>query len=107
MRKPVHDLPPITNADEARIQAGIATDPDNPEWTEADFDAAKPFGTALPELTARLHRPRGPQRTPKKVPVTIRLNARTVAAFKATGPGWQSRMDAALEAAARLLPEAP
>ena len=30
---PKRDLPPISDAEEARIQAGIAADPDNPEWT--------------------------------------------------------------------------
>jgi len=44
----------------------------------------------------------------KKVPVTIRLNPDTVAAFKAMGNGWQTRMNEVLAvAAARLFePEA-
>ena len=30
-----------TTEEEAAIQRGIAADPDNPEWTEADFAAAR------------------------------------------------------------------
>ena len=33
----------LSDAEEARIQAGIAADPDNPEWTARDFKRAKPF----------------------------------------------------------------
>jgi hypothetical protein len=40
----------LSNADEARIQAGIAADPDNPEWTARDFRRAKPIAEALPAL---------------------------------------------------------
>ena len=40
----------ITSAQEARIQAGIARDSDNPEWTSEDFRRAKPFAKAFPEL---------------------------------------------------------
>ena len=37
-----------------------------------------------------------------KVSTTIRLDPDVVAAFKSKGPGWQSRMNAALRAAAGL-----
>ncbi len=50
MPKPDLDLPSISDAEEARIQAGIAADPDNPELTEADFARARPFAEAQPEL---------------------------------------------------------
>lgn len=39
----------------------------------------------------------------RKVPITIRLDADIVAAFKATGVGWQSRMNAALREAAEKI----
>ncbi|WP_246695362.1 BrnA antitoxin family protein [Methylobacterium sp. P1-11] len=35
--------------------------------------------------------------------MNLRLDAETVAAFKATGRGWRSRMNCALPAAARAL----
>ncbi len=46
---PKHD-PTVLSDEEARIQAGIALDPDNPEWTEKDFKAAKPFADVFPEM---------------------------------------------------------
>jgi len=100
---PKLDLPPITDADEARIQAGIADDPDNPEVTAEQARVARPFAEAFPELAATLRRSRGPQKAPTKQLVSLRLDAETVAAFKATGPGWQGRMNEALRAAARVL----
>lgn len=41
-----------------------------------------------------------PKELEPKVQTTIRLDADVVAAFKADGPGWQSRMNAALRKAA-------
>lgn len=38
--------------EEAAIQAGIASDPDNPEWTEEDFARAHPASEVVPELVA-------------------------------------------------------
>lgn len=38
-------------------------------------------------------RTRGRQKAPKKLPVTIRLSPEVVEYFKATGDGWQTRMD--------------
>jgi uncharacterized protein (DUF4415 family) len=40
---------------------------------------------------------RGPQKAPTKTRVSIRLSPEVVSAFKADGPGWQSRIDAALK----------
>jgi uncharacterized protein (DUF4415 family) len=39
---------------------------------------------------------RGPQKAPTKIPVSIRLSPEVVEHFKAKGPGWQSKIDAAL-----------
>jgi uncharacterized protein (DUF4415 family) len=91
----------ISDAEEARIQAGIAADPDNPEWTAEDFERAKPFAEALPAL-AQSRRGRGPQREPTKVAISLRLTRQVVERFKADGPGWQTRMDEALKKAAGL-----
>ena len=41
--------------------------------------------------------PRGPQKAPVKVATTIRLSPDVVEAFKASGDGWQTRIDAALK----------
>jgi uncharacterized protein (DUF4415 family) len=71
-----------------------AGDHENPEWTGKDFERASPF-SGLPDGLRRTlsSRTRGPQRTPKKVPVSIRLSPDVVEAFRSTGAGWQARVD--------------
>ena len=66
-------------------------DPDEaPEWTEEMFARADRYdGGAL------VRRGRPPLETPK-VPVSIRLSADVLARFKATGSGWQTRVNEAL-----------
>jgi len=72
-------------------------DADNPEWTRADFAKAKLPEDVLPaDVLARLSKHRGPQKAPRKVPVSIRLSPVVVTHFKNQGPGWQARIDAAL-----------
>lgn len=73
---------------------------DNPEWTEEDFAAARPASEVHPpHITALLVRRRGPQKAPTKTSVTLRLDPDVLAKFKATGRGWQSRMNEALRRA--------
>jgi uncharacterized protein (DUF4415 family) len=91
----------LSAAEEARIQAGIAADPDNAEWTAQDFKRGKPFAQALPAMSMN-PRARGPQKKPTKVAVSLRLSREVVERFKAGGPGWQTRMDKALKKAAGL-----
>jgi uncharacterized protein (DUF4415 family) len=101
MKQPKRQVRTLSSAEEKRIQAGIAADPDNPEWTAHDFRRAKPFAKAFPSLAKSRHGP-GSQRKPTKVAVSLRLTREVVERFKADGPGWQSRMDAALKKAAGL-----
>ncbi len=50
----------------------------------------------------RKARPRGrPKSATPKQAVSLRLDADVVAHYRATGPGWQSRINAALRKAAR------
>lgn len=81
-------------------------DNDNPEWTADDFARARPARDVLPEilgpkvaadLLKRRPGQRGPQKAPLKVPVNVRLSPEVLAKFKATGPGWQNRMEDALK----------
>ena len=69
------------------------------ELTAADLRSFKAANTVLPaELQATLGmRSRGPQKAPTKVSTTIRLSSEVVQAFRATGDGWQTRVDAALK----------
>ena len=76
----------------------IENDPDNPIWTKRDFERAIyfPKGATLDEAVAVLRKARGPQKEPKKVAISIRLEPKIVAHFKKGGAGWQGRMEAAL-----------
>lgn len=65
------------------------------ELTREDFRAMRPAAEVLPpELVAILPKrkpgQRGPQRTPVKMQVSLRLDKNIVAGYKATGPGWRS-----------------
>lgn len=74
-------------------------DDDNPEWTAEDFKNAVPF-SALPEslqTTLRSLKGRGKQRLPTKIAMRLRIDADVVNAFRATGKGWQTRMNDALK----------
>lgn len=97
------DLSPLSDAEEARIRTGIAADPDAPEATDEQLAQARPFAEAFPELAANLRRSRGAQKAPTKELVSIRLDPGVLAAFKATGAGWQTRMNEVLAEAARKL----
>jgi uncharacterized protein (DUF4415 family) len=69
------------------------------ELTEEDFKNAVPF-SALPEslqTTLRGLKGRGKQQLPTKVSTTVRFDRDVLDAFRATGHGWQSRMNDALK----------
>ena len=92
----------IPTQDEAdAINAGIAADQDNPELTKEWFDKAKPASDVFLSETytalVAMKRPRGrPKADETKVFTAIRLDADLLDAFKATGKGWQTRVNAAL-----------
>jgi len=68
------------------------TDPDDaPEWSDTMFDQAD-----LMEGDKLVRRGRPRSENPK-VPINIRLSLDVVERFRATGPGWQSRIDTALK----------
>ena len=69
------------------------------ELTAADLRRFKPAAEVLPAELLKVMgiRPRGPQKAPTKQATTIRLSPDVMAAFKATGTGWQTRIDAALK----------
>lgn len=63
------------------------------ELTPEDFARMKPASEAHPEIVERYRRTRGPQKAPRKVVTTIRLDADVVEYFKAQGRGWQTRIN--------------
>src|SRR5262245_45112263 len=77
-------------------------DDENPEWTKGMFEAAQPAYVALPKIlgekmAGELLRSRGrPRKTKPKVSTTLRLDPDIVKRFRKGGPGWQTRINAAL-----------
>ena len=82
-------------------QADLDEVSDSPEFTREDMKAATPFAETFPELAASARLVRGKQKAPTKQLVSLRLDRAVVEAFKAEGPGWQGRMNAALKGAIR------
>jgi len=68
------------------------------ELTVTDMMQFRPAREVLPSSLQKTlgMRPRGPQKAPVKRPTTIRLSPQVVEAFRATGKGWQTRIDAVL-----------
>jgi uncharacterized protein (DUF4415 family) len=81
-----------TPEEDVEINKGIAADPDTYELSEEEIKRLKPFKEVMEERR-RIGRP--PKENPKEQ-VSIRYDADILAAFKATGDGWQTRMNAAL-----------
>lgn len=75
-----------TAEEDAAITAAAISDPDAVPLTDAEWAAVKP--------TVRRGRP--PAESTKER-ITIRLSQDVVQAFRATGDGWQTRIDAALK----------
>ena len=77
-------------------------DAENPEWTAEDFRRARPALEVLPkeavEAIRRYRGQRGPQKSPTKELISLRVDRDVVAAYRATGAGWQTRASEALRA---------
>ena len=67
------------------------------ELTSDDLRAFAPAGKVLPESLRRKVGIRGRQKAPTKERITIRLSRAVVQSFRATGDGWQTRVDVALQ----------
>jgi len=69
---------------------------DVPELTEEDFARARPLKDANPALYAMLNKGGRPRKDDTAQPITIRLEPNVEATFRATGKGWQTRINHAL-----------
>lgn len=77
-----------TAAEDAAIAEGIAQDADTMEITAADAARMQP-----------LRRPGRPKVEQPKVPMTMRVDADVLDAIKASGTGWQTRVNELLREA--------
>lgn len=82
--KPGTILP--TPEEDAAITAAAMDDPDARPLTDEEWEAVRPL----------LRRGRPPLERPLKVPTTIRFDADVLAALRASGPGWQTRVNDAM-----------
>lgn len=67
-----------------------------------DIRAMRPASEVLPSklldvLPKRKRGERGPQKEPTKILISVRYSPEVVQYFKATGQGWQSRIDRVLK----------
>ena len=81
--KPTHII--VTDEEDVAITAAAMSDPDALPFTPAEWEAVKPV--------IRMGRPKAEV---TKERITIRLSRDVVTQFRATGDGWQTRVDSAL-----------
>ena len=94
-----------TPEEDVEIEQGIKADDDSRELSDEEFSQLQSARAIVPEIVAayesgalkRRRGQRGPQKKPTKEPVYIRFSAEVLAHFRATGRGWQARMDEALK----------
>ena len=82
-------------SDLGRIDRHEITDEEYAEIPELDDESFSSVPTSTKE-TALIKRGRPKSEAPK-VPINIRLSPDVIERFKASGPGWQTRIDAALK----------
>ena len=100
MKRKLTSEPSFSAAQKAAALAAAAdapvVDADNPLTQPADWAGAV-VSRSLPELREKLaKRRRGPSHAPLKVPTTIRFDPDVLAALKASGKGWQTRVNEAM-----------
>ena len=98
MKIPEASLPTLDDVATGRISLDdyeIAHGEDIPELTEEDMRNALPISEVplLREFYERMRGMRGPQKSPVKERVGLRLDAEIVEHFRSTGSGWQSRIN--------------
>jgi uncharacterized protein (DUF4415 family) len=70
---------------------------DNPELTAEELTQMRPFAEVFPELADNIRRGRGrPTMDNPKQQVTLRLDAEVLTRLRASGKGWQARVNAML-----------
>jgi uncharacterized protein (DUF4415 family) len=87
---------PTEEEDKAITKAAIAEDT---HYTDEELEQFKPFEDSdLPVEFKNAVRKGRPPQTAHKIPVSIRLSAAVVEHYRATGKGWQTRIDEDLKA---------
>lgn len=84
---------------EAQVATALAAAaPSEPGQTKVDWSQGTvTAGGGVAATVEAIRRRRGPGRKPSKEQVAIRLDPEVLVAFRAGGPGWQTRVNAALK----------
>lgn len=96
--KPERSSKPFPETPE-EISAAVSAAPDRTEDPQCAYDPNDPPAVEAYWKDASVRRPgqRGPGKKAKKVLLSVRYSSEVVEYFKSTGPGWQTRMDKALQ----------
>lgn len=97
VKKPMPTSKRFSTAEVAAAQAAAtntaATKRSNADWGQGTVTS----GGGVAATVAALRRTRGPNKKPAKEQVAIRLDPDVVGALRASGAGWQTRVNAALK----------
>jgi uncharacterized protein (DUF4415 family) len=96
-KKPMSTSKRFSAAEIAAAKAAAAGEPTaktpKVDWSQGTVTS----GTGVSSTIATLRRTRGPNKKPAKEQVAIRLDPEVVGALRASGPGWQTRVNTALK----------
>jgi len=83
----------VTDEEDAAITAAAMSDPDAMPLTDTEWEAVKPF------VRIGARPPGRPPVTVKRPTLSMRVDADVLAAFRQSGKGWQTRINALLREA--------
>ncbi|TCQ21761.1 BrnA antitoxin family protein [Rhizobium sp. PP-CC-3G-465] len=90
----------LSDEEEADIQAEILADPDHPELTDEQISTGRPFAEVFPDLAESIRRAEvEAEREASKERVSLDLDGDVLAKFRATGEGWEERINTVLRSA--------
>ena len=95
-KKPMTSSARFSAAEKAAAKAAapaVSSDELKIDWSQGVVTP----GGGVADTVARLRRSRGPNKKPAKEQVAIRLDQDIVGALRASGPGWQTRVNTALK----------
>ena len=85
-------------SNQAEMEAALAAAPLDGPPTGIDWGKAiRTTGGGVAATIAQLRRARGKNRAPTKEQIAIRLDPEVLTVFRASGPGWQTRLNTVLK----------
>jgi hypothetical protein len=97
VKKPMTTSKPFSAAEIAAARKAATTEPSDESLKVVWSKGTVTSGGGVASTLAGLRRTRGPNKRPAKEQVAIRLDPDVVGALRASGPGWQTRVNAALK----------